>query len=290
MDMRLFEYFLVIAREENMSKAATILHVSQPTLSRQIMQLEEELGKPLFIRGSRNLQLTNEGYIFKQRAEEMVTLGTKIKQEINSDNADLVGDIYIGAADIDDFDDFAKVIALFHKKHPKVCFHIKTYDSDQIVELVDRGVIDIGFAVEPIEKERFHYKKMTSKTRWGLLVKEDHLLAKYNTIQIEQCRNLDVIVTTRAGIVSELTNWFGEVYKTLNIVGTFNLINNAIKLAKHDMGSILCNEKSYYESLGMKFLPLDPVLYVEPILIWKKEIYSPLVQSFIQKLNYSKNE
>ena len=80
------------------------------------------------------------------------------------------------------------------------------------------------------------------------------------------------------------------IYKTLNIVGTFNLINNAIKLAKHDMGSILCNEKSYYESLGMKFLPLDPVLYVEPILIWKKEIYSPLVQSFIQKLNYSKNE
>lgn len=290
MDMRLFEYFLVVAREENISKAASVLHISQPTLSRQIMQLEEELGKPLFIRGSRNLQLTNEGYIFKQRAEEMVTLANKIKQEINSENADLVGDIYIGATGIDTFDEVAKVISKFHTKYPKVRFHIKTYDSDQIIDLIHQGVIDFGFVVEPVHIENLHYKRYSTDLCWGLLVKEDSPLATKTSIQAHEFKGMDVIVTTRTEIVSELMHWFGDVYDTMNVVGTFNFVNNVIQLAKNDIGNIICISRKFYHERGMKFIPLEPTIYIRPILIWKKGIRSPLVKAFIEELNYSENE
>lgn len=290
MDLRILEYFLMIAREENMSHAAEILHVSQPTLSRQLMQLENDVGKSLFVRGNKNMMLTKEGLLFKNRAEEILSLYHKAKAELSSDQ-EISGEIAIGSGETDVFYYLADMIRSFQKQHPQVQFHIISGDSDTIKDSVDKGLTDIGFLFEPVSIEKYAFKKTAFCERWGVLVPTTHRLASQEYVTSVDLTDERLICPQRMAFQSEICQWFGKSLNDIHITATYNLINAAIMMTQKDIGITLCMEKEMYNCLNLKFIPLKPFIQVRPIFIWKnKNIFSPAVEAFLTYINDLKNE
>lgn len=290
MDLRILEYFLMIAREENISHAAEILHVSQPTLSRQLMQLENDLGTVLFVRGNKNMTLTKEGLLFKNRAEDILRLYHKAKAELSSDQ-EIRGEISIGSSETDIFYYLADMIQRFQKQYPQVQFHIISGDSDMIKDNVDKGLTDIGFLFEPVNIEKYAFKKIDFYERWGILVPKTHRLASREFVTSADLSDERLICPQRMSFQNEICQWFGQSLDDIHITATYNLINAAIMMTQKDIGITLCMEKDMYKYLNLKFIPLKPFIQVRPIFIWKnKNIFSPAMEMFLAYINNSKNE
>lgn len=290
MDLRVLEYFLTVAREENVSHAAEILHISQPTISRQLMQLEDELGKTLFIRGNKNMRLTKEGLLFKNRAEELLSLYHRAVSELSQDQ-EISGDIFIGTGETDVFYYLADMIRSFQDQHPKVRFHIISSDSDKIRENVDKGLADIGFLFEPVNIEKYSFRKVDKAERWGVLLPPGHRLEEREFIVPADLTEEKLICPRRLSFQSEIVQWFGRQAEELPITATYNLITTAIMMTQKHMGVTLCIEKEAYRDLKLRFIPCRPAITVKPIFIWKNQtVFSPAVETFLQFLIDSKIE
>lgn len=229
MDLRVLEYFLMVAGEENVSHAADILHVSQPTISRQLMQLEAEVGKTLFVRGNKNMTLTKEGQFFKRRAEEILELYQRTLRDMSGGEEDISGELFVGSGETDAFSALAGVICDFQKDHPRVRFHITSGDSDALKEEIDRGVLDIGFLFEPVNISKYACVRTRIVEHWGVVTLPGHELAAKSRVTVEDLLGENLIVPRRMAFQSEIFRWFGRAAADLEIRATYNLINKAVQ-------------------------------------------------------------
>lgn len=282
MELRVLNYFLMVAREENITKAAQLLHVTQPTLSRQLMQLEEELGVKLFDRSSHSIILTSEGMLLKRRAQEILSLAEKAKTELTQDEENLTGKITIGAGELLSMEELSEWIYLFRKKHPLVNFEIYSGMADSIKSRMENGTIDLGLLMEPVDTSKYEFIRMKTKEQWCALVPENSQLAKKEFITPEDLAGVPVMIPGRTSVKNELSSWLGDTVQNLNVVATYNLIYNAVVIAKKASCVILTlNLHCNYD--GMKFVPLKPSMMLSSVLAWKeRQVFSPTTTAFIE--------
>lgn len=270
MEIRALQYFLAVVREENITRAAEVLHITQPTLSRQMAQLEEEIGVQLFVRG-KHLQLTDVGVMLRRRAEEVVTLMNKIESEFE-EQADIEGVISIGSGGPLALRFLGLAMDSFRKKYPKVQYQLYTNSAEYVKERLEQGLLDFGFLLEPIDVTKFDYIRMKEKERWGLFLNSAHPLAKKEFITREDLFDIPLITTDRLSLQKELENWIGEEFSQLNIFATHNIITNVVTLVADGIASALTVEGAVnlFENHQMVFRPLYPELTMTTVLAWKK--------------------
>lgn len=282
MDLRVFQYFLTVAREENITRAAQCLHITQPTLSRHIMQLEEDMKTKLFVRSNHNIILTDEGMLLKRRAEELLDLYDKTKQEMINNTETLSGEISIGCGETQNMVELSEIIVKFRSRHPNVTFDFYTGIADDIKERIEKGLIDIGLVIEPVEISKYNYIRLPRKEKWGVLVRKDSPLAQKAYISPEDLINVPLIMAKRKSVRNELENWFGEYYKQLNIIATSNVsYSNRSIMVACNMGVALVHEFECMNN-NVCVIPLYPDIFNRSLLVWKKDqINSNLTDEFI---------
>lgn len=281
MELRILNYFLVVAREENITKAAQILHVTQPTLSRQLIQLEEELGVKLFRRSNHNIILTDEGMLLKRRAQELITLADKTKREFRQEES-LSGEISIGSGEYKCTKLLSEMIASFRKEYPLVQFVLYSGNSDNIKEQIERGSLDLGLLLEPVDIRKYDFLRLPVKEEWGILVSEESELAKKESVCPEDLAGKPLLFTRRELIQNEITNWLGKYADQAEVVATGNLPYNLAALAQSGAG-IFINLKLNCKYDNVDFVPLSPPLTSGTVLVWKKsQPYSQAAETFIK--------
>lgn len=281
MELRVLNYFLTIAREENFTRAARQLHVTQPTLSRQIADLEQELGVKLFVRSNHNIILTEDGMILKRRAQEILSLADKTKRDFLQKDEALSGTISIGSGEFRSTEYLAKIIAGFRRKYPNVTYEIYSGNANNIRDYIERGHLDIGLMSEPIDMRKYNFVNMPIKERWGVFVPSDSFLSEKEHITPEDLKGMSIVTATGDFNQSRIGKWLGDSKEQVEIVATANLPYNEAVLAKENIGVMLSlNLNCTYENLH--FIPLHPVLEVATALAWKKEqIFSATTSAFI---------
>ncbi|QNM05297.1 LysR family transcriptional regulator [Qiania dongpingensis] len=281
MELRVLNYFLAIAREENITRAAQSLHVTQPVLSRQMMQLEEELGVKLFTRSNHRINLTEDGMLLKRRAQELVTLAEKTRREFIRNEKDLAGEITIGSGEFRSTRIFSQVMTSFQKKHPLVRFRIYSGNAENIGDYIERGLLDMGVMGEPVDIRKYDFATIPEKETWGILARTDSELAQKECITLEDLMDIPVITASR-DFLNSFGNWFGDRYGQLQVVATGNLLYNEAMLVESGMGVVLCIQLNCtYENL--RFIPLFPAVESRTVLAWKKDqIFSKATASFIE--------
>ena len=270
MELRVLKYFLMVAREENITKAAALLHLTQPTLSRQLMQLEEELGVKLFHRSQHSIILTEDGMLLKRRAQEIVSLSYKTVQELSHKEDVLSGEIAIGCGESKGMLFLSEQIRKFQHKYPLVQFSIHSAIADDIKERIEKGILDIGLLMEPVDVGKYEFIRMPQKEKWGILVRKDSELAEKESINPWDLTGVPLIMVKRELVKNELASWFGDYYEGLQIAATYNLILNAAAMVERGIGMALCFDLgvAFYEDLC--FIPLNPTLETGSVLVWKK--------------------
>lgn len=270
MELRVLNYFLVAAREENITRAAALLHITQPTLSRQLMQLEEELGVQLFHRGKHSIVLTEEGMLLRRRAQEMVTLSEKTVAELSHRETVLSGEIAIGCGETQSMRFLAKRMQEFQQRNPLVRFHIHSASADDIKEHIEKGIFDMGLLTEPVDIGRYEFLRMPYQEQWGVLTRRDSPLAKLESVRPQDLVGVPLLMVRREQVKKELAGWFGDCYEGLQIAATYNLIVNAASMVKCGFGAALCFDfaSTFYDDLC--FVPLTPRLETGSVLVWKK--------------------
>lgn len=270
MELRVLNYFLVIAREENITKAAALLHVSQPTLSRQLAALEEELGVKLFTRKSHQITLTSDGLLLRRRAEEMQQLSEKIHDEIGVDQAELAGTISIGSGELRGMNELGQILVEFHRKYPLVNFNIQSGNAQDVKFGIERGLLDMGILIEPVDTNKYQFVRLFETERWGALVKDDSPLAALDFIQPQDLQNQDLIMSHSQGMQDEINQWLGKYSQTITYVSTYNLLYNSAILVKNGLGIALgLDLEARYD--GLTFVPLKPRLSYHSVLAWKAD-------------------
>lgn len=287
MEIRVLKYFLAIAREQSISRAAEQLHLSQPTLSRQIKDMEDELGKQLLIRGNRKITLTEEGMILRKRAEEIINLIQKTEKEITLSNDIINGKIYIGAGETDAIRIIAKVAKKLNEQYPNIHYNITSGDSVDIIEKLDNGLIDFAILLSPVDISKYNYIKLPMKDVWGVLMRRDCSLANKDVITPEDLWDKPLIVSRQAIKGTELTSWLKKDISQLNIVASYNLIYNASLMVDEGLGYALTLDKliNITGNSNLCFKPFNPKLEVDMSIVWKKYQFFPRAsEKFLEKL------
>lgn len=286
MELRVLRYFLAVVREENISRAAQLLHMTQPTLSRQLSQLEEELNAQLFIRGKR-LVLTDAGMMLRRRAEEVVQIVDKIEGEFQ-ERADVTGIITIGCGGQSSVALLMKCLADFHQCYPKIQYDIYTNNADNIKEKLEHGLLDFGVLLEPVDIAKYDYIRMKEKDRWGLLMRADSELAEKPFITQEDLHTIPLIMTNRQSLQKEIKNWLGRELESLYIFATYNIITNVATLVDDGTAYALTIDGAVnlYDQERLVFRPLYPELSMTSVLAWKK--FNPVFGAAGQFLEYFK--
>ena len=269
MELRVLRYFLEVAREENITAAAESMHITQPTLSKQLMDLEDELGKKLFIRGKRRITLTEDGMLLRKRASEIIELVEKTETELQKNDELVVGDVYIGAAETDGIKLIAKLCKNLQDKYPNIHYHLFSGNSEDVLEKLDKGLIDFAILFEPSDFKKYNHIKLPVYNNWGLLMKKDNPLAKLEYIKPKDLLNIPLIFSKQALDNNELTGWFGYNVEKLNIVATYNLIYNASFFVEENFGSALTLD-NLVNNPNLCFKPLAPNLKSNLVMAWKK--------------------
>lgn len=285
MELRVLKYFLTVAQEENISHAADILHVTQPTLSRQLADLEYELGVKLFHRGNRRITLTESGLLLRRRAEEVLTLIDKIEEEVREPNGPVDGTVSIGSAEASATEILPPFLRDFSRKYPQVRYELFTGNADIIKERIDRGLLDIGLLTEPVELSRYEFLRLQERDRWGIITYEGSPLAVKKEITVGDLKGLPLMLPRRTEVQKNLAYWFGEQANNLNIFATYNLIGNAIPLVSQGLCHVLALECAVMRYQSICFRPLAPDLITSSVLVWKKhQPSSEAVRRFIQEI------
>lgn len=283
MELRVLRYFLAVAREENITRAASLLHVTQPTLSRQLMQLEE-LGVKLFRRGQYRVVLTDEGMLLRRRAQEILELAEKAERELSRSGGELSGEIAIGCGETRSMTTLSRHIRLFRERYPQVRFRIYGAIADDVKERIEKGLLDMGLLMEPVDIGRYAFHRLPEKDRWGVLVPEDHPLAAKGGAAPQDLLGEPLLLSGRELIRQELAGWFGEAYGAIQVAAEYNLILNAANMVKNGVGLALCFDLDCVAS-GLHFVPLDPTLETGTVLAWKKDqTGSPAAEEFLRQM------
>ena len=287
MDLRLLEYFLESARQESINKAAEVIHISQPTLSRQLAQLEEQLGVQLFVRGNKGIKLTNEGVLFKRRAQEILDLVGKTEDELRSQEQELEWTITIGCGETKAVARLAELIKGFQKEHPLVRFDLITGNADASQEGMDRGLIDIGLLLEPVNMSKYEFIRLPDPDPWVVILRSDDPLARKRFVTAADLYKRNLIFPSRISIQSELAHWFNGRYEKLHIIATSNLSTNSSILVKQGLGISLAFAGSLpdRDQQILTYRPLKPALSTYSVICWKRDVpVSRLVEAFINYL------
>lgn len=288
MELRVLRYFLTVAREQSFTKAASRLHITQPTLSRQLAALEEELGTALFDRGGRHITLTDEGLLLKRRALEILDLEDKILEEFHADESEIEGIIHIGCGEFAAVETLAEILGPYKKQYPLVQIALHTGTADTILSKMNQGLIDLGLFMEPVNTEELEYIRIRESDQWVAGMRPEDPLAEKEFITKEDLMEKPLILPERLGVQSELANWFGEDFQKLNIAYTSNLGTNAGILAVHGLGYPVSIEGAarYWRNDLLVQKKLYPEIKAGTIIAWRRNIpYSVAVKRLIEKIN-----
>ncbi|MCD8214321.1 MAG: LysR family transcriptional regulator [Clostridiales bacterium] len=290
MDTRVLEYFLTAVREENITKAAEILHITQPTLSRQLSKMEEDLGVQLFVRGKKGITLTNEGVLFRRRTGEIVELAEKAQQELMESDRFIDGEISIGCGEMAAVQLIPKLFMSFKEKYPKVHLNLYTGNADQIKQHIDSGLTDIGLLLEPVEVEKYKFIRLNIVEKWIVLMPASDSLAEKQSVSVNDLTGLPLILPHRQSVRNEIESWFGEYWDKLNIVAVSNLSTNASILVESGVGYALVIEGSlpYLDKSKVTYRALKPEKISTSVLVWKKhQPFSLAVSKFLEHIQCS---
>ena len=288
MELRTLRYFLTAAQEENITRAADILHVTQPTLSRQMMDLEKELGATLMLRSKSGLTLTDDGIFFRQRAAEIVELADRLEKNFVEKNDHINGVISIGATESVGGRLLAKIIKQFSDKYPLVQFNLYNEMADYIKERMENGLIDVGLLLEPVDTTRYDFIRLSQKETWGVLMPDDHPLAGNETVSPEEIAEYPLILPLCERVRREILNWLNREEKDLNIPLSYTLLSNAVLLVEEGLGCAFClnGALAIRNSSRLRFIPISPEHTTRSVLIWKKNhLFSPATALFIREIN-----
>ena len=287
MDIRVLQYFLTVAREESITRAAETLRMTQPPLSRQLKDLEDELGKKLLIRGSKKVTLTEDGMLLRKRAEEMIDLMEKTKAELTSSDENISGEIYIGGGETDAVSLFAQTAGKLQKTHPLIHYHIYSGDAEIVMEKLDKGLIDFGLLVGPVDVSRYDYMRLPISDIWGILMRKDSPLAEKEVICAEDLWDKPLIVSHQAYSGRDISAWLERDVHKLNVVMTYNLIYNAAHFVKTGFGYAITLDKliNTTGNSELRFRPLYPTLEAGLCIVWKKhQVFSRASKQFLNQL------
>ena len=286
MELRVLRYFLEAAREGNVTHAAQRLHVSQPTLSRQLKDLEDELGKKLFTRSNYSIKLTEEGMLFRKRAEDILEMADKTLAEFKALDEVNGGDIHIGCAESNGIAPFIRAIQKLKEKYPRIRCHFYSSGTDAVNERLDRGLLDFAIIIQEVDLEKYNYLKMPSQDHWGLIMRKDHPLANHSCIHINDLTEIPLILSRQA-MREEMPRWFGEAQDKLNIVATYDLLFNTSVMVRENFGCVLGFDGLVYTGpdSDLCFRPLEPTLTSPMYIIWKKyQVFSPAASLLLEEL------
>lgn len=270
MEIRELRYFLAVAREENITRAAQSLHIAQPSLSKQLMELEKKLGKQLLIRGKRKITLTEEGVLLRKRAEEIVELVEKTEHEISYDTEETIGDVYIGGSISESV---LSVASGLRKKYPGIRFHFYSGDAIDVSERLDHGSLDFAVMLEPVDNIKYDFLSLPDSSEWGILMKSTDPLASKKYITQADIRSLPIIMHQRIGLQNKIAHWAERDLENLNIVATYNVVHGSpVPFVMHELGYFLTARDLLAPTLAPEvcFLPLKPQLPTQLALVWKK--------------------
>lgn len=292
MEIRVLKYFLAVSREESITRAANALHLTQPTLTRQLQDLEKELKQKLFKRGKYKISLTPEGMILRKRAQEIVDMVEKTESEFQSISDVISGDIYIGCGETDSMKYLAEVMKELQSEHPDIKFHIHSGNAEDVTEKLDKGLLDFGVLIQPIDLSKYDNISIPEKDIWGVVMRKDSPLAKKDSIKVEDLVDMPILVSRQMSPKyskdSGFLDWFGDKYDSLNITATYNLVFNAAIMVKAGMGNALTLDKLANTSKESElcFRPLKPKLESGLDVVWKKhQVFSPAAKVFLEKLS-----
>ena len=287
MELRVLRYFLTTVNEGNITRAADILHITQPTLSRQLTALEQELGTILLIRGKRSLSLTDDGMFFKRRAEEIVELADRTEHDFIKKNGSIAGVISIGATEAVGGHVLAKLMKQFHMKYSHVRFDLYNEMADNIKDRIDKGLVDVGLLLDPVDTSKYEYVRFVQKETWGVLLHKNDPLCAKKSLMIQDILHRPLLLPKRKKVYDQVLSWFGCDESQLNIPVTYTLLSNVALLVEEGMGCAVClnGALSISHSSNIQFVPLVPEHYTHSVLIWKKNhLFSPAVTLFIQMI------
>ena len=292
MEFRVLRYFLAVANEGSITGASKVLNVTQPTLSRQIRELEDELGKPLFLRTFPKITLTPEGLVLRKRAEEISEMFFKMKSEVNQIKTDTItGNVYIGGGETEAMKITSALINEIHQDYPQIHFHLYSGNASDVTERLDKGLLDFGLLIMPTNLSKYDYITLPVKDVWGVIMRKDSPLIRKDVVTREDLKDLPLICS-RQVLNSDLSynefrNWFKEDFETLNIVATYNLLFNAALLVEEGLGYALTLDKliNTMNQSNVCFKPLMPRLESEICIVWKKyQVFSPAAKIFLDTL------
>ena len=289
MEIRNLRYFLAVAREENMTRAAETLHVTQPTLSKTMKALEDELGKKLFVRHSFSISLTEEGELLRNRAEDLVTMADKIEKEFLSLDELTGGELYFGLAESYQIRHLAKEIRLLKERYPGLRYHITSGDTEQVTEKLDKGLLDFAVICDVPDGRKYEYIAFPEGDIWGLILPADAVLAKKESIRIEDLLGLPLFASEQ-GWEGDIRGWAGEHFAQLRLEGSFRLAYNASMFVREGLGYQLTfrNLVDVSEVSGLVFRPLEPKLEVKLYLIWNRyQAFTPIAERFLAQIRES---
>ncbi len=286
-ETRLLQYFLAVAEEQSITKAAEYLHISQPTLSKQMMDLEESLGKQLLIRGRKKVTLTEEGTFLRGRAQEIISLMDKTESAFRENEQSISGDVYIGCGEYRSTFSIMQIIRSIQEEYPDIRFHFFSSNADAIIERLDKGLLDMGFLLEPEITPRYDYRKLPLREAWGILMRKDSPLAGKEKISFADLAHLPLIMPSQTSNNHRMTTFFTEAMVKPNIVSTYNLIYNAGLMVEAGIGYALCIDEliNTAGSHPLTFRPLSPQLYSSVYLFTKKyQVFSKAAKLFLNRL------
>ena len=291
MEIRVLRYFLAVARERNITGAANYLHLTQPTLSRQIHDLEEELGQQLLIRKSHRVELTPEGVLLRKRAEEIIAMVDKTEAEFASMEDTVSGDIYIGSGETQAIRQIAELIKDLGEAYPNIHYHLHSGNAEDVTERLDKGLLDFGILIQPADLTKYDYLDLPARDRWGVIMRKDSPLAEKEAIEKNELLEIPLLCSRQVvgsrHIENKFAEWFGTDYEKLNIVATYNLMYNAAFLVEAGVGYALTLDKlaNTSEDSVLCFRPLRPELESGLNVVWKKyQVFSPAAELFLKTL------
>lgn len=286
-ETRLLQYFLAVAEEQSITKAAEYLHISQPTLSKQMMDLEENLGKQLLVRGRKKVTLTEEGTFLRGRAQEIISLMDKTESAFRENEQDISGDVYIGCGEYRSTFSIMQIIRAIQEEYPDIRFHFFSNNADAIIERLDKGLLDMGFLLEPEITPRYDYQKLPLREAWGILMRKDSPLARKEEISFAELADLPLIMPSQTSNNGRIGTYFVEAKVKPHIVSTYNLIYNAGLMVEAGIGYALCIDEliNTAGSHPLTFRPLTPQFYSDVYLFTKKyQVFSKAAKLFLSRL------
>ena len=289
MEIRTLRYFLAVAREENMTRAAELLHVTQPTLSKQLKSLEDELGKKLFTRHSFSIRLTDEGILLKNRAEDLICIADKIKQEFVSLDDITGGELYLGLAESYQIKYLARAIKDFKRRYPNLHYHITSGDTEQIADKLDKGLLDFLVLAEYPDSRKYEYIEFRESDKWGLIIPKNDPLAKKKAVRAKDLVGLPLFCSEQAWN-HEIKEWAGASFSGMKLEGSFRLAYNGSIFTKEGLGYLLAFDHLIDTSdrSGLVFRPLAPIVETRLYIAWNRyQAFTPIAKRFLVQLRAS---